>query len=217
MSFLVSIRISGDDVRGSELVRQFDSHLEALLENLRSIPGVEVECFMSQEQDCAVVDTVQSFTAKPRINDNPIPLSSVVNGRIYAELARYGFTTLNQVAWMSRREIGYIVGIAKKSLDTIEGQLGAYELQFLPDGMSLSQRDWEFLPVRALILTRLLPESIFPSRIDYKLELGRYLNFSDERLAGMLGDINRNVVPSPHSEEVKQHREFIERVRPLVS
>ena len=42
MPFLVSIRISGDDVRGSELVHQFDPHLEALLENLRSVPGVEV-------------------------------------------------------------------------------------------------------------------------------------------------------------------------------
>ncbi len=217
MSFLVSIRISGDDVRGSELVRQFDPHLEALLENLRSVPGVEVECFMSQEKDCVAVDATQSFTSKPRINDNPMPLSSAVNGRIYAELGRYGFTTLNQLAWMSRREIGYIVGIAKKSLDIIEEQLGAYDLQFLPDGMSLSQRDWKFLPVRALILTRLLPESIFPRRIDYKLELGRYLDFSDERIAGMLGDINRAVVPSPYSEEVKKHREFISRVRLLVS
>lgn len=217
MSFLVSIRISGNGVRGSELVCQFDPHLEALLENLRSVPGVEVECFMSQETDCVVVDTAQSFTLKPRINDNPIPLSSVVNGCIYAKLARFGFTTLNQLAWMSRREIGYIIGIAKKSLDTIGSQLDVYELEFLPDGVSLAQRDWEFLPVRALILTRLLPESIFPRAIDYKLELGRYLNFSDERIAGMLGDMNRAVVPSPYSEEVKKHREFISRVRLLVS
>lgn len=213
-SLLVSIRISGAEP--DTLQGVLEPRLNELLRQLSLLPGIEAECFMSPEQFSTRVVS-DSFASKPRINDHPVPLSSAVSGRIYAQLGRYGFITLNQLAWMSRREIGYIVGIAKKSLDAIEASLQRNGMEFLSDGIPLGQRDWEFLPVRALILTRYLPESSFPRRIDRKLELGRYLNFGDERLAAMLGDIDRDIVPSAYSDQVGEHREFIERVRSLVS
>lgn len=215
-AFLVSIRISGD-VRGSDIARQAGSQLSTLQEKIQSLPGVEaVEYFMSQEQPSADIDHYL-LNGKPRINYGRALLSPALNGHVRAELGRQGFTTLNQLSWMSRRELGYIVGVGHKSLDTIEVALRKNGLELLPDNVALNQRDWKFLPVGALRLLRILPESAFPHPLNRQLELGRYLSFSDERLAGMLGDHYRDQVPSPYSDEVRQHREFIERVRAFVS
>lgn len=212
-SLLVSIRISG--VEPGQLDGVLEPHLSALLQHLDKLSGIEAECFISSERtDIKVLRS--ALPGKYSIVHDPVPLSVALNGRTCQDLARYGFTTLNQVAWMSRREIGHIVGIGKKSLDAIEAALHKYGLDWLPYGMTLKQRDWRHLPVGAIELMGILPERIIPSALNRKLELGQYMNFSDERLAGMIGEIYRDRVISPYSDRVQQHREFIERVRPLV-
>jgi hypothetical protein len=212
-SLLVSIRISG--VEPEQLNNALEPHLSALLQHLNKLPDIEAECFISSKKPDIVVRRSAKLR-KPRIVHDPVPLSAALNGRICQNLARYGFTTLNQVAWMSRREIGHIGGIGKNSLDAIEAALNKYNMHWLYYRMALNQRDWQHLPVGALELMHFLPESVFPRALDRKLELGQYMGFSDERLAGMLGDIFQNRVMSPSSDKIQQHRAFIERVRPLV-
>lgn len=212
-SLLVSIRISG--VEPGRLNGVLEPRLSALLQHLDALPGVEAECFISSERSGVKVRR-SAFSGKPGIVVNPIPLSTALDGRIYAHLAHYGFMALDQVAWMSRREISLICGVGKKSLDLIEEALQKHGMGWLPDGMPLKQRDWKFLPVGALELIGFLPEITFPRGLDCKIELGRYIGFSDAQIAEVLNNrMDRDTIFT-HVGIVKQHRAFIERVRSLV-
>ncbi len=220
-AFLINIRISGENVRASELVQQHFDHLNAFVGYLKSLPGVEVDFTMSQEwggvaTSDSISDVDDSLAAKPRINDNPFPLSPALDGRIRNTLSRCGFTTLGQLSWMSREELEGSGGIAKKSLDVIEAALDQYGLALLPSEVSLKQRDWEYLSVGALRLLGMLPESSFPRGLNHQLELGQYLSFSDEQLAVMLGEVLRQRI-LVDNDAVNQHRKFISRVKLFVS
>ena len=156
------------------------------------------------------------FDSKQRINYHPVSID-VLDERARNCLARQGFVTINQVAWMTQREILRIPNLGEKTLRGIEAALGEHGLSWLPGGTPLSERDWEHLPCEVLVLTRALVRDDCPRWTKPRLELGEYLRYSDEQLAEMLSQGYRDPSISVDSSRVKEHRDFIERVRLLVS
>lgn len=212
-SLLVSIRISGADP--DTLNGVLEPRLGELLRQLSLLPGIEAECFISQEHNPSAVGS-DRLGGKPRINNNPVSID-VLDERARNCLARQGFKTINQVAWMTAREVLGINNLGQKTLREIEEVLRGHGLSWLSEEAPLSERDWEYLPCEVLVLTGLLVRDDCPRGLPPRLELGEYLGYSDPQLAEMLSRGYRDPSISVRSDRVQEHRHFIERVRLLVS
>lgn len=210
-SLLVSIRISGAEP--DTLNGLLEPRVRELLRHLNLLPDIAVEWYMSQEMPEST--PAAPFDSKQRINYRPVSID-VLDERARNCLARQGFVTINQVAWMTQREILRIPNLGEKTLRGIEAALGEHGLSWLPGGTPLSERDWEHLPCEVLVLTGALVRDDCPRWTKPRLELGEYLRYSDEQLAEMLSQGYRDPSISVDSSRVKEHRDFIERVCLLV-